>query len=186
MAQKARVIQRVIITRFAMSIRQTTTFLLAVAAMAFGTSVTALEPAEGPIMLTVTGAITQTNADHAATLDLALLAAMGSVVVETSTIWTDGVQTFEGVELATLLAALGAEGTVLRAIAHNDYAVDIPVSDAVAGGPVVAYLRNGAPMSMREKGPLWVIYPFDSSPAYQSELIYSRSIWQLDRIEVQP
>lgn len=169
-----------------MSIRHSTTLLLAAAAIAFGTSATALEPAQGPIVLTVTGAISHTNADDAATLDLALLEAMGSVVVETSTIWTDGVQTFEGVELASLLATLGAEGTVLRAIAHNDYAVDIPVSDAVAGGPVVAYLRNGAQMSMRDKGPLWIIYPFDSSPEYQSELIYSRSIWQLDRIEVQP
>jgi hypothetical protein len=40
-------------------------------------------------------------------------------------------------------------------------------------------------MSLREKGPLWIIYPFDSSPEYQTELIYSRSIWQLNRIEVQ-
>ena len=169
-----------------MSIRQTATSLIAAAIMTLALPASALEPAEGPVVLTVTGAITQTNAEGAAKLDLALLSAMGSVVVETTTIWTDGVQTFEGVELATLLAALGAEGTVLRAIAHNDYAVDIPVSDAVAGGPVVAYLRNGAAMSMRDKGPLWVIYPYDSTPEYQSELIYSRSIWQLDRIEVQP
>jgi hypothetical protein len=169
-----------------MSIRQTATSLIAAAIMTLALPASALEPAEGPVVLTVTGAITQTNAEGAAKLDLALLSAMGSVVVETTTIWTDGVQTFEGVELATLLAALGAEGTVLRAIAHNDYAVDIPVSDAVAGGPVVAYLRNGAAMSMRDKGPLWVVYPYDTSPEYQSELIYSRSIWQLDRIEVQP
>jgi hypothetical protein len=40
------------------------------------------------------------------------------------------------------------------------------------------------PMSVRDKGPLWVVYPFDDVPAYQSETIYSRSIWQLDRIEV--
>jgi hypothetical protein len=40
------------------------------------------------------------------------------------------------------------------------------------------------PMSVREKGPLWVIYPFDDVPEYQNETIYSRSIWQLDRIEV--
>jgi hypothetical protein len=40
-------------------------------------------------------------------------------------------------------------------------------------------------MSLREKGPLWIIYPFDSSPEYQTELTYSRSIWQLNRIEVQ-
>ena len=40
-------------------------------------------------------------------------------------------------------------------------------------------------MSVREKGPLWVIYPFDSDPEYQTEVIYSRSIWQLDRIVVE-
>ena len=169
-----------------MSLRQTATYLIAAAVMTFAAPATALPPAEGTIVLTVTGAITQTNAEGAAELDLALLGEMDSVVIETTTIWTEGVQTFEGVELATLLDALGAEGSTLRAIAHNDYAVDIPVSDAVAGGPVVAYLRNGAEMSMRDKGPLWIVYPYDAKPDYQSELIYSRSIWQLDRIEVQP
>jgi len=107
-------------------------------------------------------------------------------VIETTTIWTEGMQTFEGVALVDLLAAIEAEGANLRAIALNDYAVDIPVSDAVEGGPIVAFLRNGETMSLRDKGPLWVIYPFDSSPEYQTEQIYSRSIWQLDRIEVQP
>ncbi|MBF9061324.1 oxidoreductase [Rhodobacterales bacterium HKCCSP123] len=146
----------------------------------------ALEPAEGEVLLTVTGAIGQTNAGDAAEFDRALLEGLGTVVIETTTIWTDGLQTFEGVELVDLLAAIEAEGTNLRGIAHNDYAVDIPVADAVEGGPIVAFLRNGEAMSLRDKGPLWVIYPFDSSPDYQSETIYSRSIWQLDRIEVQP
>jgi hypothetical protein len=56
----------------------------------------------------------------------------------------------------------------------------------VTGGPIVAFARNGAPMPLRDKGPLWIVYPYDSNPDYQSELIYSRSIWQLDRIEVRP
>ena len=51
---------------------------------------------------------------------------------------------------------------------------------------VLAFLRNGDEMSVRDKGPLWVVYPYDSTPEYQSELIYSRSVWQLARIEVQP
>lgn len=38
-------------------------------------------------------------------------------------------------------------------------------------------------MSVRDKGPLWVIYPYDSDPALQSEVTYARSIWQLVRIE---
>jgi hypothetical protein len=141
--------------------------------------------AEGEVLLTVTGAITETNATDAAEFDLAMLEALDTVTIETTTIWTDGVQTFEGVAGRPARGPRG-RGRVLRASAINDYAVDIPASDAVDGGPIVAFLRNGAPMSLREKGPLWIVYPFDSSPEYQSELIYSRSIWQLDRIEVQP
>ena len=75
-------------------------------------------------------------------------------------------------------------GDVLRARAINDYYVDIPVSDAIEGGPIIAYKMNGDVMLVRNKGPLWVVYPYDENPEYRSEVIYSRSIWQLDRIEV--
>ncbi len=160
--------------------------IAAVVVAATALTAQALEPARGEVVLTISGAIAETNADEVAEFDLALLEELETVTVETSTIWTDGVQTFVGVPLDVLLEAVGAEGTTLRASAINDYAVEIPVSDAVEGGPIVAHLRNGAPMSVREKGPLWIVYPFDSSPDYQSELIYSRSIWQLDRIEVRP
>jgi hypothetical protein len=64
--------------------------------------------------------------------------------------------------------------------------VSIPVSDATSGGPIIAFARNGEAMSVREKGPLWIVYPYDADPAYQSETIYARSIWQLDRIRVEP
>ena len=49
----------------------------------------------------------------------------------------------------------------------------------------MAFLNNGEPMSIRDKGPLWIIYPFDDNPDYQTEVIYSRSIWQLDQIHVE-
>jgi hypothetical protein len=146
----------------------------------------ALEPATGDVLLTVTGEIGQTNAADEARLDLDLLVELGTTEFETETIWTDGPQTFVGVELIALLAALEAEGDILRAVALNDYAVEIPVSDAVEGGPIIAFLRNGEEMSVREKGPLWLVYPYDNAPEYRAEVIYARSIWQLARIEVQP
>jgi len=103
---------------------------------------------------------------------------------ETETIWTEGKQTFKGVTLKTILDSLDIQGGELTAIAVNDYSVTIPVSDAVDDGPVIAYLQNGEPMSRRDKGPLWIVYPYDKVRAYKTETIYSRSIWQLDRLVV--
>ncbi|MGR3607464.1 MAG: oxidoreductase, partial [Sulfitobacter sp.] len=42
----------------------------------------------------------------------------------------------------------------------------------------------GSLMSRRGKGPLWIVYPYDNNPSYKTETIYSRSIWQMDRIAV--
>lgn len=138
----------------------------------------------GEVLLTVTGAISVANADGDAVFDRAMLESLPQVSFETATIWTDGVHEFTGVPLVDLLAAVGANGSTLTAVALNDYSVDIPVSDAVAGGPIVAYMVDGAPMTVRNKGPLWIVYPYDLEPDYQSEVIFSRSIWQLVRIDV--
>ncbi len=128
--------------------------------------------------------LTVTHGGTATALDMDALQSMESTEFETTTTWTEGVQTFKGVSLADFLATFEVSEGTLKATAINDYAVEIPVSDAVEGGPMIAYMRNDAPMSVRDKGPLWIVYPFDASPDYQSEVIYSRSIWQLDRIEV--
>ncbi|MDU9004197.1 molybdopterin-dependent oxidoreductase [Sedimentitalea todarodis] len=148
-----------------------------------GANATKLGKAEGAVLLTVTGAVTQANFGDAVQFDLAMLEAFDSTVIETTTNWTKGVQRFRGVSLAVLIDALGIRSGTLRAAAINDYTVEIPVTDAVKGGPIVAFELNGKPMSRRNKGPLWIIYPYDSNEAYKSELIYTRSIWQLDRIE---
>ena len=128
--------------------------------------------------------LTVTHAGTSTALDMDALQAMESVEFETTTTWTEGVQSFKGVSLSNFLSEFGIAEGALKATAINDYAVEIPVSDAVDNGPMIAYLRNGAPMSVRDKGPLWIVYPYDVNSEYQSEVIYSRSIWQLDRIEV--
>jgi len=143
-----------------------------------------LPPPSGEVVLTVSGLIEVTNSATGAALDVAALEAMDPVEFETSTIWTDGPQTFRGVPLATLMDRLGAEGDVIAASALNDYTVEIPLTDAVQGGPIVAFEQNGKRLSVRDKGPLWIVYPYDLETDYQSEVIYARSIWQLARIEV--
>ena len=102
----------------------------------------------------------------------------------TTTIWTEGAHEFSGVPLHSLLKHLDVTGTTIEAIALNDYSVDIPVSDAREGGPIVAFAIDGQPIPRREKGPLWIIYPFDQSPEFRTETVYSRSIWQLNRLNI--
>ncbi len=167
------------------------TIVRSLAAILFALSMTAslsaqeaLPAPEGEVLLTLSGEIAVTNGDGVARFDRAMLEAMPAVTVSTSTIWTEGVQEFTGVPLADLLARVGVTEGVLSATAINDYAVEIPVTDAVAGGPIVAYALDGQPMSVRDKGPLWIVYPYDDNADYRTEVIYSRSIWQLDRIVV--
>jgi len=117
------------------------------------------------------------------TLDRSDLSKLTVTSFDTSTIWTDGIHTFTGVSVKTLIDLIGVTNGMLRATAINNYAIEIPVSDAVTEGPIIAYLMDGKEMSVRDKGPLWVVYPYDSNPDYRSEVVYSRSIWQLDRIE---
>ncbi|THF93418.1 MAG: oxidoreductase [Sulfitobacter sp. SK025] len=112
------------------------------------------------------------------------LQALPSTEFATTTIWTDGQQVFEGVLLKELLGKLDVTEGEIEATAINDYSVTLPVSDATVDGPIVAYLLNGSLMSRRGKGPLWIVYPYDSNPSYKTETIYSRSIWQMDRIAV--
>ncbi|RKT34261.1 hypothetical protein BXY70_0268 [Roseovarius halotolerans] len=110
------------------------------------------------------------------------LLALPSATIETSTNWTFGTQRFTGVWLATLLAHHGIRSGTLELFAVNDYVVRIPVDAIEEGGELLAYERNGKIMTLRQKGPLWLVYDWDRNPAYRTETHYSRSIWQLDRI----
>jgi len=158
------------------------TFCLAFALGVSATSLTADETATP--LLTISGDVTLADGNDILVLDRDALAVLPATTFETSTIWTDGVHTFTGVALADLAAELGVENGQFLATAINDYTVEIPYSDAVEGGPIIAYLMDGEEMSVRDKGPLWVIYPYDSDADFRSEVIYSRSIWQLDRLEI--
>lgn len=119
--------------------------------------------------------------------DLDSLKALGESEFESTTIWTEGAHRFTGVPLAAILAdsgiatGPGVEGEV-TATAINDYAISIPLREIDDAIPLVAYYMDGEEMSVRDKGPLWIVFPYDSDKRYQTEVVYSQSIWQLDRI----
>ena len=137
-----------------------------------------------PPLLTVSGDILVTNVGDTAQFDLEMLLLMRQVEFTTTTIWTDGTKTFTGFPLVALLERLGVTSGSLNATAINDYSVRIPVAGIDQNAPIIAYSMDGKFMSRRDKGPLWIVFPYDSNAEYRSETVYSQSIWQLDRIEV--
>lgn len=139
---------------------------------------------KGAPVLTVSGKIAETNVGEAALFDMAMLKALPGRVTATETPWTKGETRFEGPLGSALLDVLGASGTTLHIVALNDYAVDVPVEDFRKWPVILAVTRDGRPMSVRDKGPIFVIYPFDLDPSLRNEKIFSRSAWQVKSIEV--
>ena len=123
----------------------------------------------------------QTDQHH---YNLADLEELGLSNLTTQSPWSDAEQTFSGVLLRTLINAIGIRTGTLTATALNDYAVTIPVADFMKHDVLLATQREGRYLSIRDRGPLWVIYPWSSEPSLQNEMYYARSIWQLNRIEI--
>jgi len=143
-----------------------------------------LPPASGPVILTVTGSIARTNAPGRAEFDRAMLEALGVEVLATGSSWTDGVQRFEGVRASKVLAAVGAEGSAVRATALNDYIAEIPI-ETLQDYPVLLALRqNGATLTARDKGPIWIVFPRDDYPSLDDPRIDLQWVWQLRTIDV--
>ena len=141
------------------------------------------EPA-GKVILSISGAIGKRNTPDAAQFDLAMLEALGLESFTTTTPWYTGPVTFEGVRMSRLLEHVGATGTTLVAFALNDYSTEIPISDFTKFPALLALKRDGVYMPVRDKGPLFIVYPYDSEPALKHQQYYSRSAWQVSRLVV--
>ncbi|MCJ8237150.1 molybdopterin-dependent oxidoreductase [Peteryoungia algae] len=153
------------------------------ASLISATSVPALDAPTGPVVLTVKGEISNTNAGDTAQFDLAMLDGLKHRKAEMETPWTEGKVTFEGPLLREILTAVGATGTILKVRALNDYAADVPADDARLQ-TILATKLDGKLMSVRDKGPLMLVYPFDLDADLYNEKYFSRSVWQIKEIEV--
>ena len=141
-------------------------------------------PAGKPI-LTVSGAITISNERGEAIFDRAMLEGLGLDQITTTTPWNSGPVRFEGVPLKSLMQMLGATGSFVIAYALNDFTTKIPISDFKRFHPILALKRNGEYMPVRDKGPLFIVYPFDSNQELKQQIYYNRSAWQIARLLVE-
>jgi hypothetical protein len=146
----------------------------------------ALESPSGPVVLTIRGrGVGSPNQTDQAAFDMAMLASLPQHRIVTETPWYSKARSFSGPLLREVLAAAGVTGAErARLVALNDYRVEVPLEDARRQDVIVARLLDDKPMSVREKGPLFVMYPFDREPQLRTSLYFSRCVWQLKSIEL--
>lgn len=148
-------------------------------------SVSALEQPTGKVILTLSGKILENNNAGNADFDLAMLEKLPQTSFTTRTPWEKRLVKFSGPLLRDVLAAAKAKGTTMHAVAVNDYKTTIPISDAENFAVIVAHKMNDQAISVRTKGPLFIVYPFDSKPQLQDEVYFNRSAWQLRSLEIE-
>lgn len=159
--------------------------LLAAALVVSSVSTLALDKPAGRAILTVSGLITEKNAGNDAQFDATMLDKLPQQKMTVETPWYKTAQTFEGPLFRDVLKATGAKGKKLYVVALNDYAAEIPLADLEKHDVILARKIDGKVLNIRDKGPLFIMYPFDKKPELRTKDIYSRCVWQVNRIRVE-
>ncbi len=157
-----------------------------VAALALLAPITAhaLDAPKGKVVLTIRGKhLSHPNVRDTAQFDLEMLEALAGREASVDTPWIKNRTTFSGPFLRSVLKAAGATGESLTISAINGYSAEVPFEDAEMDA-ILATRMNGKFMSVRQKGPIFLIYPFDQNRDLYNEKYFNRSVWQIDEIEI--
>lgn len=156
-----------------------------VAALCVALPAVALQPATGKVILTISGNVAEKNTANAAVFDLAMLESLPQRSFTTMTPWGPQPIKFTGPLLRDVLAAAKASGTTIKAMALNDYQSAIPLDDAQKFDVILAHKMNDAEIPVKTKGPLFIVYPYDTKAELRSSTYYERSAWQLKSLKIE-
>jgi hypothetical protein len=145
----------------------------------------ALEPAKGKVILTISGNVGEKNTANAAVFDMAMLQKLPQRSFTTMTPWDKQPIKFTGPLLRDVLAAAKATGSTIKAAALNDYQSSIPLDDAQKFDVILAHKMNDQDIPVKTKGPLFIVYPYDTKAELRSTVYYERSAWQLKSMAIE-
>ncbi|MBR9884981.1 MAG: hypothetical protein GYB21_15585 [Oceanospirillales bacterium] len=86
--------------------------------------------------------------------------------------------------MSDLLEYVGSNSQSAEVMALNDYHATLDIRELAAVPVLVAIKNNGSYMRVRDKGPLWIVYPFEDLPLADQSRHQANQVWQLRRIEL--
>lgn len=103
----------------------------------------------------------------------------------TATPWGQAA-TYRGPRLTEVLQQAGLNSPSVILTAADDYKVTLSLADLQLYQPILAWRRDGQPLPLRDRGPYWLMFNFDSTPDLRNDVWYYRAIWQVVSITVSP
>ncbi|OED74851.1 hypothetical protein A143_01120 [Vibrio splendidus ZS-139] len=105
--------------------------------------------------------------------------------ITTTLPWVEGLTVYSGVTLQTVLKNMDLPiSSRVTFVALNDYKIAVPKEDFDTYEPIIAIKKNGEFMSVREKGPFWLIYPLSANPETNTPDFHAKMIWQIRDIHL--
>ncbi|MCK5930567.1 MAG: hypothetical protein KAG89_00200 [Fulvimarina manganoxydans] len=137
------------------------------------------EPDADPLTLTIRG-----RGPGILTFRQADLARLPQRQIVTTTPWHREPTTFEGPDLDAVLDSKAGDDLECLLIALNDYVAAVSTKDFRDYDGILAIKENGEFLTVNNKGPVFVVFPFSERPELQIQAAYARCVWQLVEIEV--
>ncbi|KOO15548.1 hypothetical protein AKJ18_08815 [Vibrio xuii] len=145
----------------------------------------AIPSPQGEPILWISGKISHSNSASGIEMDEAMLQALDIGTIRTNNHVIEQVTEYSGVKLTSLLNLVGATGTQLKVIAWDEYVATIPIADIKAYQVLLATHESGKRMTIDDKGPFFIVFPFSDNPELKNDYYYSLSVWQVKELVVE-
>ena len=160
-------------------------FLLLSICLVWTTSSSANTAASDEVVVEVSGNITPPNGSDVLYITREVIESLPQATITTSNHITSVPVKYRGPLFTDLLTSVSAKGDTVIVTAWDDYLAEIPIVDLKTYGVILATHEDGEQLSIENRGPLFVVFPFDHFPDIRNDLYYNKSVWQIKSIEVE-
>ena len=105
--------------------------------------------------------------------------------ISTNTPWHDDIAKYTGITIQNFLDQYkNGEFSEISISAMNGYAVDADIRTFVNAGAMLVWLMNDAPISVHNKGPIVVIFPWSQNGSLREDIFTSLAVWHVNSIHI--
>jgi len=104
--------------------------------------------------------------------------------VQTKLPWTQEAHIYSGPYLKDVLQSAKVEGGQLTLEALDYYSVSLDFQKIAKFNPILALKKDGKALTIRSKGPIWLILPIDDYPQLNAAIYNDYMVWHLVKISV--